>query len=37
VPLINEIYELYEKSNASEIYDGELKIVFEHDILEDGE
>ena len=27
----------YEKSNAGEIYDGELKIVFEHDILEDGE
>ena len=26
----------YEKNNAGEIYDGELKIVFEHDILEDG-
>ena len=27
----------YEKNNVGEIYDGELKVVFEHDILEDGE
>lgn len=26
----------YEKKEGSEIYDGELKIVFEHDIMEDG-
>ena len=27
----------YEKTDSSEIYDGQLKIVFEHDIMEDGE
>lgn len=27
----------YEKSNESEIIDGELKVIFEHDIMEDGE
>lgn len=27
----------YEKSEGSEIYDGQLKVVFEHDIIEDGE
>lgn len=27
----------YEKNNVGEIYDGELKVVFEHDIMEDGE
>lgn len=26
----------YEKNTASEVCDGQLKIVFEHDILEDG-
>ncbi len=26
----------YEKTSESEIYDGQLKVVFEHDIMEDG-
>ena len=27
----------YEKKEGSEIYEGEMKVVFEHDIMEDGE
>ena len=27
----------YEKKEGSEIFDGELKVVFDHDIMEDGE
>lgn len=26
----------YEKTSCSEVYDGQLKVVFDHDILEDG-
>ena len=26
----------YEKSSGGEVYDGQLKVVFDHDILEDG-
>ena len=27
----------YEKSSGSEIYDGQIRVVFDHDITEDGE
>ena len=27
----------YEKKDGSEIYEGQLKVVFDHDIMEDGE